>query len=175
MNDLTMIVSGWVATEPKQHIGQSGVQWLSFRLASTPRYFDRTKSEWVDSQTEWFSVRVFKNASVTIAKSVKKGQPVTVHGRFRTNEWESDSGPRTDLMLDAITVGHDLTRGTADFVRAIVDGSHGDEAATEESGADADNADAGSSASAEVEDSEQDSAGEGDSASQEKDAVSLPA
>ena len=152
MNDLTMIVSGWVATEPKQHIGQSGVQWLSFRLASTPRYFDRTKSEWVDSQTEWFSVRVFKNASVTIAKSVKKGQPVTVHGRFRTNEWESDSGPRTDLMLDAITVGHDLTRGTADFVRAVVDDSRAEESTADGDKAGHDSVDAGDGEGADSDD-----------------------
>ena len=123
MNDLTMTVSGWVATKPKLHVGPSGVRMTTFRLASTSRYFDRDKGEWVDSRTEWFSVRTFRAAAVTVSESVEKGQPVTVHGRFRTNEWESEGGTRTDLIIDATSVGHDLTRGIATFHRATADGN----------------------------------------------------
>jgi single-strand DNA-binding protein len=118
MNDLTITVTGWVATEPKLHAAPSGSRMTTFRLATTSRYFDRDKNEWTDGRTEWFSVRVFRAAAVTVAESIAKGQPVTVHGRFRTNEWESETGPRTDLMIDAQSVGHDLTRGIASFKRA---------------------------------------------------------
>ena len=141
MNDLTMTVNGWVATDPKQHVGPSGVRLTSFRLASTSRYFDRERGEWVDGRTEWFSVRVFRAAAITVAESVRKGQPVTVHGRFRTLEWESDNGPRVDLQLDASSVGHDLTRGIATFSRATGDEALGaddaDGPATEADGGDA--------------------------------------
>lgn len=123
MNDLTMTVSGWVATDPRHVVGPTGTHLTSFRLASTSRYFDRDKSEWVDGQTEWFTVRTFRAASLTIKDSIEKGQPVVVQGRFRTNEWESDSGPRTDLIIDAVSVGHDLTRGIAKFTRATGDTS----------------------------------------------------
>ena len=132
MNDLTMTVSGWVATAPKQHVGPSGVRMTTFRVASTSRFFDRDKNEWVDGRTEWFSVRCFRGAAITVANSIDKGQPVTVHGRFRTNEWESDTGPRTDLVIDAVSIGHDLTRGTATFVRAVADESLTDGAAEQE-------------------------------------------
>ncbi len=121
MNDLMMTVNGWVATEPHEHQGPSGVRLTSFRLATTSRYFDREKQEWVDGRTEWFSVKVFRAAAVTVAQSVRKGQPVTVSGRFRTHEWESDNGMRTDLIIDATSVGHDLTRGTARFSRGTGD------------------------------------------------------
>ncbi len=123
MNDLTMTVNGWVATQPAQHVGPSGVRLTSFRMASTSRYYDREKQEWVDGRTEWFSVKVFRNAAITVANSIHKGQPVVVHGRFRTSEWEGDSGTRVDLVIDATSVGHDLTRGTADFSRAVGDGA----------------------------------------------------
>jgi single-strand DNA-binding protein len=63
-------------------------------------------------------VRVFRAAAVTVAESIAKGQPVTVHGRFKSNTWESDTGPRMDLVIDATSVGHDLTRGVATFSRA---------------------------------------------------------
>lgn len=118
MNDLLITVSGWVATEPRFLAGPSGARMTTFRLASTSRYFDRDKNEWVDGRTEWFTVRVFRAAAVTVAESIAKGQPVTVHGRFKTNTWESDSGPRMDLVIDATSVGHDLTRGVASFSRA---------------------------------------------------------
>jgi single-strand DNA-binding protein len=121
MNDLTMTVAGWVATDPRHVVGPTGTHLTSFRLASTSRYFDRDKGEWVDGQTEWFTVRAFRGASITVKDSIEKGQPVVVQGRFRTNEWESDSGPRTDLIIDAVSMGHDLTRGIAKFTRATGD------------------------------------------------------
>ena len=35
-------------------------------LASTSRYFDRDKGEWVDGRTEWFTVRVFRGAAALV-------------------------------------------------------------------------------------------------------------
>jgi len=125
MNELTLLVTGWVATEPKLHVSATGPDVVSFRLATTARYFDRNTNTWVDKPTEWFTVRLFRAAAVLVQKSVRKGQPVIVSGRLRTNEWTSDSGPRTDLIIDAQTVGHDLTRGVADFRRAVVDVERG--------------------------------------------------
>ena len=121
MNDLTMTVSGWAATDPKLVLSASGVNMCTFRLASTSRYFDRDKNEWVDGRTEWFSVRVFRAAATLVSRSIAKGQPLSVTGRFKTNQWEAEGGPRTDLVLDAIAIGHDLTRGVAQFTRATAE------------------------------------------------------
>jgi len=126
MNDLTMTVTGWVATDPRHVVGPTGTRLTSFRLASTSRYFDRDKGEWVDGNTEWFTVRTFRSAAITVMNSIEKGQPVVVQGRLRTHQWEADAGPRTDLLLDASGVGHDLTKGVAVFTRATGDASLGD-------------------------------------------------
>lgn len=121
MNELSITVAGWVATEVRMFVGQGDLAIASFRVASTPRYFDRERSQWVDGVTEWFTVRVFRSAAVTVHKSIKKGQPVVVTGRLRTSSWEAKEGRRTDLVVDATAVGHDCTRGTAEFTRAIGD------------------------------------------------------
>ncbi|MGC4174372.1 single-stranded DNA-binding protein [Demequina sp.] len=121
MNDLNVTVTGWVATDPKQHTGTSGEIQTTFRLASTSRYYDRAQGRWIDRDTEWFTVRTFRRAAQHIAESIAKGQPVIVVGRLHSNEWHTDSGQRTDLVIDAATIGHDLTRGTATFLRAISD------------------------------------------------------
>lgn len=125
MNDLTITVSGWAATDPRHVVGPTGTAVTSFRLASTSRYFDRGANAWVDGPTEWFTVRTFRSAAVTVMNSIAKGQPVVVTGRLRTNEWESEAGARTDLVIDASALGHDLTRGVARFTRATGDASLG--------------------------------------------------
>jgi len=132
MNELTVTVTGWVATDPKLHVVPGGTDLVSFRLASTSRYYDRTNNAWVDRETQWFTVRVFRAAALLVAKSVKKGQPVVVAGRLQCHEWEAQGGPRTDLQIDAQVVGHDLTRGVADFTRAVVDKGETDAADTDE-------------------------------------------
>lgn len=126
MNDLTMTVTGWVATDPRHVVGPTGTRLTSFRLASTSRYFDRDKGEWVDGNTEWFTVRTFRSAAITVMNSIEKGQPVVVQGRLRTHQWDADAGPRTDLVIDASSVGHDLTKGVAVFTRATGDASLGE-------------------------------------------------
>ena len=123
MNDLTMTVTGWVATEPRHVVGPTGTRLTSFRLASTSRYFDRDKGVWADGNTEWFTVRTFRSAAITVMNSIEKGQPVVVQGRLRTHQWDADAGPRTDLVIDASSVGHDLTKGVATFTRATADAS----------------------------------------------------
>lgn len=121
MNDLNVTVTGWVATEPKQHTNPGGATLTTFRLATTSRYFDRSTNTWVDRDTEWFTVRTFRSTAANVAQSVRKGQPVIVMGRLHTNEWGADDGPRVDVVIDATTVGHDLARGAASFIRAIAD------------------------------------------------------
>lgn len=136
MNDLTMTVTGWVATEPRHVVGPTGTRLTSFRLASTSRYFDRDKGVWADGNTEWFTVRTFRNAAITVMNSIEKGQPVVVQGRLRTHQWDADAGPRTDLVIDALSVGHDLTKGVATFTRATADASLVDDAPSDADGQD---------------------------------------
>lgn len=116
---MTITVVGWAATTPKQVVG-AGVPFASFRLASTPRRRDSRTGEWGDGKTEWFTVKAWRDAAFNVAASVQKSQPVVVHGRLTTDEWTDDKGvTRTTLVIEAATVGHDLTRGTAVFARRI--------------------------------------------------------
>lgn len=123
MNELTITVSGWVATDTRHIQGKGDLAVTSFRLASTPRYFDRERNTWVDGTTEWFTVRTFRGPAITVHASIKKGQPVVVTGRLRTTTWQAQDGPRWDMVIDATAVGQDCTRGTATFSRATGDPS----------------------------------------------------
>lgn len=132
MRDLNITLIGWVASDPTFVITRDGQgpALSTFRMGQTPRYRDRTTGEWKDANTEWFTVRVFNDAATTVAQSIKKGQPVVVEGRMRTNEWvDNDNNPRVTLQIDANVVGHDLTMGIANFNRATVTASTDEDAA----------------------------------------------
>lgn len=135
MRDLNMTLTGWVAADPTFVITRDGQgpALSTFRMGQTPRYRDRNTGEWKDANTEWFTVRVFNDGAHTVAKSIKKGQPVVVEGRMRTSEWvDNDDNTRVTLQIDATAVGHDLTMGIADFNRATVVSGEDQEAAPAE-------------------------------------------
>ncbi len=118
-NDLTVTLVGWVATEPRHYTGAALTPFTSFRMASTRRYFDRTQNTWTDGRTEWFTVKAWRQSALNVAASLRKGDPVLVHGRLSTEQWDGPDGPRTSLVLEALAVGPDLTYGRATFARTV--------------------------------------------------------
>ncbi len=90
----------------------------NFRVGSTPRIRKRS-GEWVDGPTSWFSVSCWRALADHVRDSVHKGEPVLVHGRLRTDVWTREDGQSsTTYVVEATYVGHDLSRGTAAFVRS---------------------------------------------------------
>jgi single-strand DNA-binding protein len=105
-------VTGYAGTEVEIR-GNGNVS--AFRLACTPRI--KTKAGWGDGHTTWIEVACFRTLAQHVAQSVRKGDPVLVVGRLRTNMWEKDGQTHERLVLEAEVVGHDLNRGTAAFRR----------------------------------------------------------
>ncbi len=107
-NAIVTTVVGWAATAPREiHAGR--VPYTSFRLATTPRHFDRGQGVWIEGRTELFTVKVFRDTALNVAISVQKGQPIIVTGRLKTEEWQGEGGTRSGLVLEASALGHDLT------------------------------------------------------------------
>jgi single-strand DNA-binding protein len=117
--DVTVTLSGFVATTPTLFRSQSGNDFTSFRIAQTRRYLDRERGEWVDGLTLWFTVKAWKNTARNVALSLHKGDPVVVTGRLSLDEWDGPDGPRTSLVVEATALGPDLTLGEARFTRTV--------------------------------------------------------
>jgi single-strand DNA-binding protein len=105
-------VTGYAGTEVETR-GNGTVS--AFRLACTPRI--KSKTGWSDGNTTWIEVACFRTLAQHVAQSVRKGDPVLVVGRLRTNVWEKDGQTHEKLVLEADLVGHDLNRGTSAFRR----------------------------------------------------------
>jgi single-strand DNA-binding protein len=105
-------ITGYAGTEVESR-GNGTVS--AFRLACTPRI--KTKNGWSDGNTTWLEVACFRTLAQHVAQSVRKGDPVLVVGKLRTNVWEKDGQTHERLVLEADMVGHDLNHGTSIFQR----------------------------------------------------------
>jgi single-strand DNA-binding protein len=118
VNENIFTVAGNVASDVRYLVTQSGTPVASFRVAATHRFFDRRAGRWADGETLFATVTCWRQLAENVARSVAKGQPVLLSGRARFRTWESETkGPGADLDIEALWVAHDLTRGTATFVR----------------------------------------------------------
>ncbi len=116
MNETWTTLQGWAGTDPEVRETPYGAV-ASFRVACTPRY--QREGEWHDGPTSWFTVNAWRTLGEHVAASVRKGDPVMVHGRMRLETWERDGVETTGAVVEAGCVGHDLNRGTAMFRRAV--------------------------------------------------------
>ncbi|MFK4086594.1 single-stranded DNA-binding protein [Kribbella sp. NPDC020789] len=118
MSETYVTVQGWVGSEPQfKEVGGRTPQ-ATFRIGSTPRR-QQADGGWTDRPTTWFNVECWRTLAQNTFESVHIGQPVIVTGRLRTREWTTDAGEqRSRVVLDALSVGHDLSRGTTVFTKS---------------------------------------------------------
>lgn len=113
-----LTVTGWVGTDVELRPAADDLTaWATFRLASTPRF--HRNGEWVDGNTTWLTVKTFRSLAENVAISLRRGTPVIVVGRLRTDVWDDPkTGERQERqVLEATTVGHDLSLGSSRFKR----------------------------------------------------------
>lgn len=128
MNEAFVTFQGWVGGDVTHRETQQG-NVANFRVGSTPRIRKRN-GDWVDGPTSWFSVSCWRALADHVRDSVHKGEPVLVHGRLRTDVWTREDGQSsTTYVVEATYVGHDLSRGTATFVRSTRAGADVDDEA----------------------------------------------
>ncbi len=117
MNDTSITFRGYAGTEVR-HRQVRDANVATVRVASTPRV--RKDGEWVDGPTTWYAVTAWRTLADHLRDSVRKGDPLVVHGRLlRTETWAPEGGvPSTTLEVEAVVVGHDLNRGISHFIKA---------------------------------------------------------
>ncbi|WNI15533.1 single-stranded DNA-binding protein [Actinacidiphila sp. ITFR-21] len=117
MNETLVTVVGNVATEPETHLTATGVPMTRFRLATTTRRWDAERGGWTDGSTSFFTVRAWRNLAGNVKESIGLGEPLVVQGRLKIREEEKEGRRYLTAEIEAVAVGHDLTRGIARFTR----------------------------------------------------------
>jgi single-strand DNA-binding protein len=109
---------GFVAQDPKQRETRDGTLVTDLRVGTTPRVQDRATNEWRDGETSYWDVSCWRRLGAHVRASLHKGEPVMVKGRVRLRTWTDKAGvSRTAVDIMADTVGHDLNRGVANYLR----------------------------------------------------------
>jgi single-strand DNA-binding protein len=117
MNETLITLQGYVGGEVRiRAAGDSEV--ATFRVGCTPRRWSRKEQTWSDAATQWYSVTCWRGLARHVERSVRRGDPVVIHGRLSTNVWVNSEGVEvTAYDVEALFVGHDLNRGTSVFTK----------------------------------------------------------
>src|SRR5690625_1522082 len=103
-----------------------GTPVANFRVASTPRTFDRQAGEWKDGEAMFLTCTVWRQYAENIADTLTKGMRVIVQGRLKQRSFETQQGEkRTVFEVDAEEVGPALRYGTAKVTRTQRQGGGG--------------------------------------------------
>jgi single-strand DNA-binding protein len=117
MHETYVTLTGWLGGNVDLR-DAGGVPVASFRVASTPRRYHRRTETWEDGDTQWYSVNAWRALGDNCAASLRRGDPVVVHGKLSAHSWTNKSGLEvTTFEVEAAFVGHDLNRGTSEFHR----------------------------------------------------------
>jgi single-strand DNA-binding protein len=120
MFETKLTIVGTVITSPVlTHTRKAGVPVVNFRVATTSRTFNRELGRWVDGSTLFLKVACWRRLAENVVKSVHRGDPIVVTGNLFTQSYRAQDGSRRwSYEVEASSIGPDLTRGTATFVRS---------------------------------------------------------
>lgn len=116
MQDNLITVTGNVCGDVISRTTASGFEVTSFRLASTPRRF--RNGAWEDGETVYLTVNCWRTLGQHVFASVHRGDPVLIRGMLRVRTYEHNGSKGTSVEIEALSLGHDLARGTTAFTRA---------------------------------------------------------
>ncbi|WP_193607690.1 single-stranded DNA-binding protein [Nocardioides lijunqiniae] len=124
--ETVITVVGNLVDDPELRFTPSGAAVANFRIASTPRTFDKQSNEWKDGDALFLSCAVWRQAAENVAESLQKGMRVVVQGRLKQRQYETREGEkRTVYELDVEEVGPSLKYATAKVARAQRSGGGG--------------------------------------------------
>jgi single-strand DNA-binding protein len=129
------IVGNVVEDQPELRYTTSGKAVAKFRVASTPRTFDRQSNEWKDGESLFLTCSVWGPAGENVAATLQRGMRVMVQGRLKQRSYEDREGvKRTVYELDVDEVGVSLKSATAQVTKTTGQGGQGGYGGGQQSG-----------------------------------------
>jgi len=125
-NETTLNITGNLVEDVELRFTPSGAAVANFRIASTPRTFDRQSNTWKDGETLFMRCAAWKDLGENVAESLTKGMRVNVEGRLKSRSWEDkDGSKRTVMELEVDEIGPSLKYATAKVQRTQRNNSGG--------------------------------------------------
>ena len=124
--DTVITLVGNLVDDPELRFTPSGAAVAKFRIASTPRTFDRQTNEWKDGESLFLTCNVWRQPAENCAETLQRGMRVIVQGRLRQRTYETKEGEkRTVFEVEVDEVGPSLRSATAKVTKAQRSGGQG--------------------------------------------------
>jgi single-strand DNA-binding protein len=114
---------GNAVEDPELRFTPSGAAVAKFRVASTPRTFNKDTSTWVDGEATFLTVNVWRQQAEQVAESILKGMRVVVVGVLKSRTYEKDGQKRTVFEIEAEDIAPSLKFATAKVTKAQKSGT----------------------------------------------------
>lgn len=111
--DTVITIVGNLVDDPELRFTPTGQAVARFRIASTPRFFDKQANEWKDGEGLFLTCNVWRQMAENVAESFQRGMRVIVQGRLKQRSYEKDGQKRTVYEVEVDEVGPSLKNATA--------------------------------------------------------------
>ena len=119
MGDTQITLIGNIVNDPELKYTPQGIAVASFRVASTPRKFDRQANEFKDGDSLFLTCTVWRQAAENAAESLQRGMRVIVSGNLRQRSYETREGEKRNVYeIDVEDVGPSLKNASAKVNRS---------------------------------------------------------
>jgi len=119
--DNQITLRGYVTAEPKfWQATPTRNPFAEIRVGSTARRLNKETGEWLDGDTSYYTVKCWRRLAVNVASCLRKGDMVLIRGKVITRTWLDDQQrSRSQMQVEADSVGHDLSFGWSHFNRGV--------------------------------------------------------
>ena len=86
-----VIIVGNTGSDPEVSQFQNGGSVATIAVATSEKYQNKQTGEWVEN-TEWHRVKAFGKLAEIIAQYVRKGTPIYIEGKLKTDKYTDKNG-----------------------------------------------------------------------------------
>lgn len=131
--ETSITIIGNLVDDPELRFTPSGSAVANFKVASTPRTFDKNSNEWKDGETLFLRASVWREAAENVAESLTKGMRVIAEGFLKSRTYEKDGEKRTVIEFEIQEIGPSLKYANAKVNRTQRSGGQGGQQQTRQS------------------------------------------
>lgn len=118
-NETPITLIGNLVDDPELRFTPAGAAVANFRIASTPRTYDKASGEWQDGEALFLTCTVWRGYAENVAESLTRGMRVVVWGRLKSRSYETKEGDkRTVHEVEVDEVGPALRYATAKVTKS---------------------------------------------------------